>query len=171
LDVVPKMIQPILAWEEDLWPVFDRLKAAMDRQEQARVAGELDEFIAQWTGLFKDLENLTYTIYMRNEMDEVKMTYVYLSWKASRGINSWMPDRDLPLKWRLANWCPVPVPQADAIAAIKAKHEHWAWQNKENAKLLKAEQRRIQKDKERAEKAKQAAKEPKKAVKARKKAS
>jgi hypothetical protein len=162
------VIQPILAWEEDLWPVFDRLKAAMDRQEQARVAGKLKEFTQQASGLFEFLENLTFQAWIH---DRIKTTYVYLSWKASRGIDAWLPDRDLPLRWHLAERVPIPVPQADAIAAIKAKHEHWAWQNKENAKLLKAEQRRIQKDKERAEKAKQAAKEPKKAVKARKKAS
>jgi hypothetical protein len=159
------MIQPILLWEEDLWPVFDRLKAAMDKQEQARVAGRLDEFVAQGAPLFEFLEGLTFRVWMT---DKVKTSYVYLSWKASRGIDSWLPDRDLPLRWFLAEQVPVPVPQAEAMEAIKAKHRHWAFQNLENKKFLKQEYKRIERE--------QKAKEPKrpagaKAKTARKKAS
>lgn len=143
------VIEPTLQWEQDLWPVFDRLKAAMDRQESARLAGQLDELNATAGQLFRFLETLTFQVWL---YDKVKTEYVYLAWKNSRGINAWVPDRDLVWRWFLAEVVPCPVPTAEAVAAIKARHQAWKDKDKANEKLVKAEYRRIERERKKQEK-------------------
>ena len=109
------MLEPITDWERDLWPVFDRLKSAMDRQEEARVAGTLDEFVRSATPLFSFIVRLTSLAW---GFDRLQTEWVYLNWKRSRGIDQWVPDRDLPLRWMLAEQAMVPLPPAEAMEKI-----------------------------------------------------
>ena len=136
-------------WENDLHPVFDRLKSALDRQEEARVAGTLDDFVLRAWTLFYGLENLTWRVWEHNK---TLAEYVYLSWKRKRRIDSWVPDRDLPLKWSLADRVPIPVPTAEILDQIKAKHQGWKDQNKANAKAMKQEYRKAEKARKKEEK-------------------
>ncbi len=126
-------------WEADLFPVFDRLKSALDRQEEARVTGKLNEFVERAFVLFANLEALTWRVW---QYEKILTEYVYLSWKRKRRIDSWVPDRDLPLKWALADKVPIPVPPAEILDKIKAKHQGWKDQNKANAKAMKQEHRK-----------------------------
>ena len=144
------MIEPIDSWEADLWPVFDRLKSAMDKQEQARLGGTLTEFAREAKLLFAFFEEMTWLVYSH---DPARTEWVYLTWKSSRGINQWYPDVDLPLKWRLAERAMVPVPTAELVEQHKAKYQWWKDTDKQNSKDYKAQVRAWEKEQKKAEKA------------------
>lgn len=154
------MLEPITPWEQDLWPVFDRLKAALDRQEIARAEGQrhLSDFLSAARPLFDFLEYLTWRAW---EFDKVQAEFVYLNWKRSRQIDQWVPDRDLPLRWRLAERAMLPLPPAAYVEKIKQKHAQWAQSCKDAEKQAKATYRKMTQAAKRA--AKQAAKQKEKA--------
>lgn len=145
------MTEPIDDWESDLWPVFDRLKSAMDKQEQARLDGTLDEFVKNAKLLFDFFETTVNVIHFEHRM---RTEWVYLTWKSSRGINQWYPDRDLPLRWRLAEDAPMPAPTAELVEKFKAKYQGWKDADKANARAYKAEVRKLEKEQKKKEKGK-----------------
>lgn len=143
--------EPYCTWEEYLWPVFDRLKSAMDKQEAARTQGTLGEFVKTASELFWYFEGMVQAVW---QFDPDAMKYTYLGWKRSRKIESWFPDVDLPLKWVLALNMPVPEPDEVVLERMKEKHRRWAEHNKDAAKQMKAYARTMEREKKKLAKAK-----------------